>query len=499
MKKLFATVLSLSLLLIACSSVTQTETSTPHADPLDTPWADRSIFKSGLIETEQSILNELDGASVYHIEFAIAPDLYHVAGHQEVQYTNTETVPLNEIEFRLFPNILGGKMEVTNILAGGQSITPEYQLKDSLLVLPLPSPLAPGQSIVIGMDFDVTVPQTVDQNCGVLAYDQDVLALAHAYPMIAVYDDEGWNAEIPPQSGDVTYADASFYLVKVTAPKEVTVVTTGKEIDRTSDDKIQTVYAASGPARDFYLAASPLYQETSETFGETTIRSFSPRELAKGSRQALDTASRAIKIYSSRYEPFPYTEFDIVSTPTLAFGIEYPGMVAISSRIYNVDQDAGGTPVRVFLESTLAHETGHQWFYNLVGDDQLDDPWLDESLTQFATLQYYEDQYGQQAASGFEQSFKQRWSRVNFEKIPIGLPVAAYDDREYSAIVYGRGPLFFVALRQEMGDQAFDAFLKDYTERLSWKIATPEILQSLAEEHCSCDLELLFNAWVYPQ
>src|SRR6186713_3035355 len=107
MKKLFATVLSLSLLLKACSSVTQTETSTPHADPLDTPWADRSIFKSGLVETEQSILNELDGASVYHIEFAIAPDLYHVAGHQEVQYTNTETVPLNEIKFRLFPNILG--------------------------------------------------------------------------------------------------------------------------------------------------------------------------------------------------------------------------------------------------------------------------------------------------------------------------------------------------------------------------------------------------------
>jgi aminopeptidase N len=213
----------------------------------------------------------------------------------------------------------------------------------------------------------------------------------------------------------------------------------------------------------------------------------------------LDTASRAIKIFSSRYEPFPYTEFDIVSTPTLALGIEYPGMVAISSRIYDVDQDTGGTPVRVFLESTLAHETGHQWFYNLVGDDQLDDPWLDESLTQFATLQYYEDQYGQQAAAGFEQSFNQRWSRVNFEKIPVGLQVAAYDDQEYSAIVYGRGPLFFVALRQEMGDQAFDAFLKVYTEKLSWKIATPEILQSLAEEHCSCDLDPLFNEWVYPQ
>ena len=350
MRKLFATLLSLSLLLASCSSASKTETPTPHNDPFNTPWSDRSIFKSGLVKSEQPILDDLNGASIYHIEFDIAPDLYHISGHQEVQYTNTETIPLHEIEFRLFPNILGGKMEVTNLLMGGQSITPEYQLNDSLLVLPLSSPLAPGQSMLIDMDFDVTVSQTVDQNYGVLVYDQDVLALAHAYPMIAVYGDEGWNAEIPPQSGDVTYADASFYLVKVTAPKGVTLVTSGKEIDRTSDDKIQTIYAASGPARDFYLAASPLYQEASETFGETTIRSFAPRELAKGSQQALDTASRAIKIYSSRYEPFPYTEFDIVSTPTLAFGIEYPGMVAISSRIYDVDQDAGGTPVRVYLE-----------------------------------------------------------------------------------------------------------------------------------------------------
>ena len=82
-----------------------------------------------------------------------------------------------------------------------------------------------------------------------------------------------------------------------------------------------------------------------------------------------------------------------------------------------------------------------------------------------------------------------RWASVNFEKIPIGLPVAAYDDQEYSAIVYGRGPLFFVALREKMGVQAFNAFLKDYTETLSWNIATPEFLQSLAEEHCTCDLE----------
>jgi len=50
--------------------------------------------------------------------------------------------------------------------------------------------------------------------------------------MIAVYDDEGWNAEIPPQTGDVTYADMSFFIVTVEAPKGVTLVGSGREISR---------------------------------------------------------------------------------------------------------------------------------------------------------------------------------------------------------------------------------------------------------------------------
>jgi aminopeptidase N len=140
---------------------------------------------------------------------------------------------------------------------------------------------------------------------------------------------------------------------------------------------------------------------------------------------------------------------------------------------------------------------GHQWFYNLVGDDQLDDPWLDEALTQFATLQYYADEYGASGEEGFRNSLEGRWASVGNADIPIGLPVAAYSGQEYGAIVYGRGPLFFVVLREEMGKQVFDQFIKEYTETLSWDIATPEKLMVLAEEHCGCDLTPLFEEWVY--
>lgn len=498
MKKLFASFLSLSLILVSCSFPQLTPTPPPLPDPFATPWDDRSLFKTGLIESQQPVLDGLDGASVYHIEFNIAEEIYNITGHQEVHYTNTETSALTEVRFRLFPNILGGKMDVSNISADGQSIRPKFELENSLLIVPLVQSLEPGQSVVIKMDFAVTVPQEVERNYGVLAYYDDVLALAHAYPMIAVYDDEGWNAEIPPQDGDVTYVDASFYIVKVNAPKGLTLVTSGSEIRRHEAGQTQTLNVASGPARDFYLAASPLYDEISQTFGEVTVRSYAPRESRDGAKMALDVAAKAIEVFSARYAPYPYTELDIVSTPTLALGIEYPGITAITSRIYDLEGVLRGTPTEVYLESTVAHEVGHQWFYNLVGDDQLDDPWLDESLTQFATLQYYRDEYGGNAASGFRDSLQGRWGNIGYAEIPIGLPVAGYEGGAYGAIVYGRGPLFFEALQQEMGTDVFDQFIREYTETLSWGIATPEYLQSLAEKHCSCDLDALFNEWVYP-
>ncbi len=522
MKKLIASFLAFSLLALSCNFLTPTATPSPSNTPdlfegptatplpsntpdlfntplpsnnpniLDTPWDDFSIFKDGLVLSAQPALDKLKSRSVYHIELKIADNLYELTGKQDVRYTNNEDVPLTEIHFRLFPNILGGEMRISNLSVDGSPIEPRYGLQNSLMILPLAQSLEPGKSVIIHIDFSVTVPQTVELNYGVLAYADNVLALAHAYPMIAVYNEEGWNEEIPPQSGDVAFADASFYLMRVIAPKNVTVVTSGRTINAETAGQVQIQNVASGPARDFYLAASPEYEETSQKFGEVTIRSYAPKSLASGSQAAVEVASHAIAVYDKRYSPYPYTELDIVTTPTLALGIEYPGAIAITSWIY----DGGGQ--NPYFEGTVAHEVGHQWFYNLVGDDQLDDPWLDESLTQFATLQYYSDEYGASGAEGFRADLEGRWAYVNNEKIPIGLPVADYTDYEYSAIVYGRGPLFFEALEQAMGRSAFDAFMREYTETLSWNISTPETLQSLAEKHCGCDLDEIFNEWVYP-
>ena len=485
---------SLTLLfLTSCLLFSKPTESTPQQIPptaTATSPNDRSIYRNGLTPEYQPILDLLPYASMYDIRFNIADNLFHITGSETVIYTNAEDIELKEVKLRLFPNILGGKMHVSEVFVDDEAIIPNYTLDDSLLTVPFKKPLLPKENTTLRMDFNIIVPQSIDLNYGVLAYYENVLALAHAYPMISVYDDEGWNAEIPPQSGDVTYADMSFFLVTVEAPKNLTLVGSGREINRQETGNRQTVRYEAGPVRDFYLAASPEYEVVSKEVNGVTLRFYAPDNFQRGAESALEAAAKSLEVFGKRYTSYPYSELDFVTTPTYALGIEYPGMIAITEWIVEPDNS--------YLEATVAHEIAHQWFYNLVGNDQLDDPWLDESLSQFATLEYFSDKYGQTGAQGFRLDLEGRWNSIGQEEIPVGLPVRDYTDSEYSGIVYGRGGLFFEALRDEMGSEKFDAFMKEYVKTNAWDIATPQKFQSQAELVCGCDLTDLFKDWIFP-
>ncbi len=137
--------------------------------------------------------------------------LIAISGRQQtVFYTNLEDVPLDELYFHLHANTLEGQITVADVTVDGLAVTPDTS-DAGLLRVPLPSPLAPGAATVSTMNFTTIVPTDIGRNYGVLAYFEDILAAAHFYPMLAVYDDEGWNTAAPDMQGDLTYSDAAFY------------------------------------------------------------------------------------------------------------------------------------------------------------------------------------------------------------------------------------------------------------------------------------------------
>jgi hypothetical protein len=478
------------------TAVSPTPSSSPSPNT-DTDGLD--IYRAGLTTSAQNSLNNLTHATIYDMILDIDSEDGRVIGSQYIDYTNSEDVVLNEIYFHLFPNLLGGQIEVKHVMVEGQPVEPSLEeFQNSIMRIPLETPLAPGESIVLEMAFETAVPTQLERNYGVFAQVDDIMALSHFYPMVTVYDENGWYTTPPSEQGDPTYGDAAFYHVTVTTDDDQVVAGSGVTVSESNAGGRRTSELAIGPARDFYLAVSPRYEVVSRTAGETIINSYAPGEFMAGAENAADFAADALRIFNERFGPYPYTEFDIVSTPTLALGIEYPGIIALTLREYDPNVPLSpGMDNQVFMEGTTAHEVAHQWFYNMVGNNQIEEPWLDEAVTQYATYLYYLDMYGENAADGYKDSWNGRFVRVDNEPIPIGLPVSAYEGAEYSAIVYGRGPLFVEALVEEMGQDSFDAFLADYVTQNRWKIATTESFRQLAESHCNCDLENLFAEWVY--
>jgi aminopeptidase N len=75
--------------------------------------------------------------------------------------------------------------------------------------------------------------------------------------------------------------------------------------------------------------------------------------------------------------------------------------------------------------------------------------------------------------------------------------VSAFTPSDYGTVVYRKGPLFFKALREAIGDDRFDAFLKAYFRQNRYGIATPERMLAAAESVADrAAVRSLFDQWI---
>lgn len=440
------------------------------------------------------------GVSRYHLDIALDPadfadgDALVLTGVERVHYTNTENVPLSDLYFRLYPNLpgYGGKMDVETVIVNDQLVEPELEAQDSALRVPLPATLQSNETADITLTYEAVVPTQTKQGYNIFVYNGGTATLAGFYPAVAVYDDEGWNLEVPPTYGDATYLDTALFQVDVTVPANMVVAASGSLLEsQLNGDNTKTVSLASGSMRDFYLAMRADYEVVSETVNGVRVNSYYPPELAEGGQLALRYAVDALKIFNERFGPYPYAEFDVVATPTTAGGVEYPGIVAIAQGLY--DHEGG------FFEHATVHEVAHQWWYGLVGNDQIDEPWLDESLTNYSTVIYWETIRGEEAANQVIDNFFVRPYEAAKEQVgnkAVFGPVSSFSVGEYSAFVYGKGPLFFNALRQKVGDEMYFHIMQTYFLKYRYKIATSDNLFETIEQISGQNVEPLLETWL---
>ncbi len=439
-------------------------------------------------------IDRFEAAPHYQIDLTIASDLKSYSATQIVTYTNAETVTLPQVYFRLFPNspAYGGQLKITSLRANGVAVKPKYELDDTALRIDLAQSLQPGEVIEFELAYTVQVPtEDVEIGYNRFGWHDEVLALPGFYPLIPVYDDEGWNVEVAPAQGDTVFSDTALYRVQITTPSDQVVVASGT-CQATPQGATQTVQCVSGPMRDFMIAMSADYEVKSDVVDGVKLNSYYLKEDAEAGARVEEALAAAVKSYDRRIGPYPFSELDVVETPTTAGGIEYPGLIVIAGSLYQNESN--------FRESVVAHEVAHQWWYSLVGNDQIDEPWLDEAFAQITAGLYYRDQYGAAARQGYvEQALTALYARVKgtADDKRADLPVGAYTESQYSAIVYGKAALFFNALYEALGDAKFNQFMQDYYQTYRYGVAYPKDLFAIAAKYVGqAKLDALVKKWI---
>jgi hypothetical protein len=398
--------------------------------------------------------------------------------------------------------------------------------------LPTPaSALADLMPMDLGDVMGEKSEKTTYRDYGLYSFRNGIMSLGtYWFPMLALRENGKWQEEILPGPGDLSVAAASDYKASIevlNAPANISIITTQ------AGAKANSLNSQIAAARDFPVVIGENFdvQNRDIKLGARTVHIASWARATNEAKSAdvLDVAANALQIYSKRFGDYPYDHFTVVQGPLSggAGGAEFSGLAIIAQALYgDIDKelaamfgplgmDNSGSvgvlmkqqldAVKSLLETSVAHETGHQWWAIGVGSDARHDPWLDESLTNYCAMLYYKDRYGvekykQMVNTNLSESY-QMARMLGFADAKVGGSTEQFgSDLQYGAVVYGKGALFYQALDQLMGDDKFDAALQKYFSLYRGKMATDsDLIQTFkaADPTQSGKIEDLYQHWIW--
>lgn len=389
-------------------------------------------------------------AASYKLEATVNLEAATVTVTESVQVRNQVGVPLDSLVFRIAANTLGA-FKLSSATVDGQPVT--EKLDGSMLELPLARPLAPGARVQADLRYSLKVPSVPDR----LSSGPRGMTLGYWFPILTVHRGE-WDRRQFVDTGDTSFSEASDFDLTVTTTTAAQIVSSGQ---RTEQDGRRSRFVASS-LRDAALAISPEYTVRRSQVGGVTLEAATFGE----DRAAfyLSRGAEFLRWAGSKLTPYPYPTLSLVDAdlPASYGGLEYPSLVMLSRGIPLAARPEGQP-----LDSLLLHEMLHQWFYSLVGNDQIDEPWLDEALVVYVTYLYYRETAPELASGVYQQTIA--------GGPPGYVDTTVYDypsDAPYFNVVYRRGARFLEALHDRLGDAAFWALLREHVETHRDHVAT---------------------------
>jgi hypothetical protein len=503
--------------------------------PPPASWYDEKPLLQSLRADERSDaaksagLKSLEDLPLYDLDLRLGDDLGSMHLSEQVYFTNTHGVPLDEVAFRVYANVSSPEPRV-KLVSGSCTLGPSCSVTQptpSVVLAKLEKPLAPGARVRVVLALDGTL-ERIEANrtnlfaqglesleriqskqgggdYGLFARGDDIASLASFYAVLARFRDGKWQTSDASKLGDLGADGVSHVRATLHLPAAANVASSGVIVSDTPETAVEggamhKIQIVGALIRDYAVLVSTRFQSATRKVGDVEVRSHFLGDDRAAGEKVLDSAAASLEAYQKLFGRYPFADLDVVEAPLVggAGGVEFSGLVTVASMLYRpmLSGSALGPLMGLFggpsrkqmdamtesmLEFTTAHEVAHQYWPGLVGSDTRVHPFMDESLAQWSAVLYFKQRYGDERAK----TEAEREVLANYHTMRLlGMPDGAVDrpvsdfpsELAYAGLVYGKGPFFFRELQRTLGDKAFLAGLADYIAANRFRDAPPSAL-----------------------
>lgn len=432
---------------------------------------------------------------------------------QTVEYKNNEDVVLKSIPFHLYPNAFSedskhkpvsltnevkaypngksyGGIEISALRVNGKVSPIEICGEDNNILNVKVGTLYPDDKVKIEMEYNVKLANCIHR----LGYGDNTYNFGNFYPIACVYDDGGFMQKPYSYNGDPFFSEMANYEITLTIPQEFALASSGKQLFKTPSGDNHIYKAQARAVRDFAFVLSKNFEIKKQKVDDCEVIYYYIKDTKSG--DSIKTCVKALETFEDLFGDYPYDTLSVVENDFVHGGMEYPNLVYISNSINDYTE----------YTNVIIHEIAHQWWYGLVGNNEYDEAWLDEGLTEMSCLLFYEQnpEYNISISGKkkilmsnyamFLDVFKSVYGKVDES---MNRPLDKYvNETEYVYIAYVKGNILFCDLRDFVGKKKFAKALKKYFKDNSYTNANGDCLIEAFVSVCGKKTEKFIRSYI---
>ena len=380
-----------------------------------------------------------------------------------------------EYHFKAYPNGLSyGGIDIIKVAVDGKEREIDYLTEAKThLKVQFEKPLKKGEEKQVYMDFKLEIPNLNHR----FGYGENTINLTGFYPILCVYENGEYYKNQYYPSGDPFYSNCADYKVSLTLPSTY-VVASSLSPTATKISLSTTKYEYQrNCVRDIAFVLSKNFNVKKQTAGDISIYYYYFKD--NNPDNSLNTAVKNINYFSQKFIDYPYKEYVVCEADFIYGGMEYPCLSMVDATLKDFDRDY-----------CITHETAHQWWYGIVGVNQVEESYIDEGLTEYSTLMFFDEneEYGYtkaQLLKSVKSAYIEiRKSLLEDKESSIMMKKSLKEfksDMDYVSIAYYRSQIMFDDLSENMGAKKFNKFLKEVIKTHKYQTLNTESLLQTAK------------------